>query len=413
MKKIFKILGVFVCVICLIIFTKIFQNLIYSASSVTCLESKTEDSLHFGQALAITDNYIAVGDPEANLVAVYSYDESEDKWSRTREVYPPKNSIIDKVGSGFGSSLVFNQNQLIIGAYSDLVPSNLVNTSGIENNQNKYSYHGAVYSLLLDAVNQNTLKKISLPESIKLTGYSIVTFANKIAIEASTGTRPGQKPGKILIINPNTLKFETIIESLIPPAKQEYLGKNIAGNKNFLIVFSPDISALGGVYLVNEQGELVEKVSISEISNTQEKGGFDSPIALGDDFIAIYSGGWDGLVSIFKQSSSRWKEIYSVNLFGSLSADKSQLLVSAERYPFDHGIIHRSPNHLLIDARADRAFIRSTIRWQSSFYVGSAVAKGAINSKYLLLSRYGKVVLLKKNYIPRDYVINRSFCKEK
>jgi hypothetical protein len=105
---------------------------------------------------------------------------------------------------------------------------------------------------------------------------------------------------------------------------------------------------------------------------------------------------------------------YSINLFGSLSADKSQLLVSAERYPLDGGTIHRSPNHLLIDVRADRAFIKSTIRWQSGFYVGSAVAKGAINSKYLLLSRYGKIVLLKKNYLlPRDYVINRLFCKEK
>jgi hypothetical protein len=253
-----------------------------------------------------------------------------------------------------------------------------------------------------------------LPESIKLTGYSIATFGNKIAIEGTTGTKPGQKPSNVLIINSNTLKVETIIESLIPPAKREYLGKNIAGNKNFLIVFSPDISALGGVYLVNEQGEIVEKVSISEISSTQDKRGFDSPIALGDDFIAIYSGGWDALVSIFKQSSSRWTKIYSEYLFGSLSADKSQLLVSTGRYPMDGDFEKRWPNHLLVNVRDDQAFTRSTIRWQWGFYGGSAEAQGAIKGKYLLLSRRGKVVLLKKNYLlPRDYVINRLFCKEK
>ncbi|NJL53518.1 MAG: hypothetical protein HC930_17550 [Hydrococcus sp. SU_1_0] len=81
--------------------------MIYSATSVTCLESKPEDTYNFGQALAINDNYIAVGDPEANRVAIYSYDESQNKWSRAREIYPPKNSIIDQVGSGFGKYLVF------------------------------------------------------------------------------------------------------------------------------------------------------------------------------------------------------------------------------------------------------------------------------------------------------------------
>jgi hypothetical protein len=81
------------------------------------------------------------------------------------------------------------------------------------------------------------------------------------------------------------------------------------------------------------------------------------------------------------------------------------------------------PNHLLIDVRDDKAFIKSTIRWQRGIYfiiprywgiyLGRLEAEGAMNSKYLLLSRNGKVVLLKKNYLPRNYVINRSFCKEK
>ena len=120
-----------------------------------------------------------------------------------------------------------------------------------------------------------------------------------------------------------------------------------------------------------------------------------------------------GLLSIFKQSSKGWKEIYSVYLLGSLNAHDSQLLVSAGRYPFDHGVIHRSPNHLLIDVRRNRAFTKSTVRWHWWYYGGSAKAQGATNSKYLLLSRRGKVVLLKKNFLPSNYVINQFFCKEK
>ncbi|NJL53516.1 MAG: hypothetical protein HC930_17540 [Hydrococcus sp. SU_1_0] len=152
---------------------------------------------------------------------------------------------------------------------------------------------------------------------------------------------------------------------------------------------------------------------MSEILPADETRRFNFPLALGDKFFAIYSGGWDASISIFKQFSNGWKEIYSVYLLGSLSTDKSQLLVSTSRYPMDGDLIKRCPNHLLIDVRENRAFTQSTIRWHWWYYGGSAEAQGVINSKYLLLSRNGKVVLLKKNFLPRNYVINRSFCKEK
>ncbi|MBW4537480.1 MAG: hypothetical protein KME09_26435 [Pleurocapsa minor HA4230-MV1] len=409
MKKIFKLLGLFLCVICLIILARIFQNLIYSASSVTCLESKPEDTYNFGQALALNDNYIAVGDPEANRVAIYSYDKSQDKWSRIREVYPAKNSIIDKVGAGFGKYLVFNQNQLIIGAFSDFVPSHFD-----EDTQDKLRNRGFVYSLQVNEGNQNALMEINLPEGINPTGYAVKVFNNKIALGTTVVNDYENKPDKVLIVNPITLKVESVIEPSILPSKQENFGIGITGNSNYLVISAPNISTQGGVYLIDKYGEL-KTISMSEISTSSadKTRKFSSPIALGDDFLAIYSGGWDALLSIFKQSSKGWKEIYSIYLLGSLSTDKSLLLVSTSRYPMDGGLIKRWPNHLLIDVRENKAFTKSIIRWHWWYYVGSAEAQGVINSKYLLLSRNGKVVLLKKNFIPNYYVINRSFCKEK
>ena len=401
--KILKILGVVLCIASLPFIAYFTWSLIYSATSVTCLESKPEDTFNFGQALAIGDNYIAVGDPKANRVAIYSYDKVENKWLRTREIYPPKNSIIDRVGSGFGKHLFFSQNQLIIGAFSNYVP---VNFDG--DTKNKYISRGFVYSLQLDRDNQNALREINLPKRINPTGYAVKVFDNKIALETTVGRDYGKKPNKVLIINPTTLKVESIIEPPKVPIKRGY-SQSIAGNSKSLVIDAPDIPA----YLVNEQGE-IETISISEISSIDEKNRkFGSPLALGDDFLAIYSGGWDALLSIFKQSSKGWEEIYSVYFLGSLSVYESQLLISAERYILDHGVLHRSPNHLSIDVRGNKAFTKSTIRWHWWYYGGSAKAQGRINSKYLLLSRRGKVVLLKKNFLPSYYVINRSFCKEK
>lgn len=405
--KILKVIGVFLCTVGSVFVGYVAWHLIYSASSLTCLESKPEDTFDFGKALAINDSYVAVGDPKANRVAIYSYDKAKKKWSRTREIYPPKNSIIDRVGYGFGSSLVLNQNQLIIGAYSNSVPNNFD-----QNTENKYISRGFVYSLQLDKNNQNVLKKINLPEVINPTGYAVNVFDNKIALETTLGRDYGKKPDKVLIVNPTTLEVESIIEPPILPTRRGNFGNSIAGNSKSLVIDAPDIPTLGGVYLVDRQGE-IKTISMSEILSADETRKFGAPIAVGDDFLAIDSGGWDALLSIFRQSSNGWKEIYSVNLWGSVSADKSQLLVSAGRYPFDGSMISRASNHLLIDVRENKAFTKSTIRWHWWYYGGSAVAQGVIDSKHLLLSRRGKAVLLKKNFLPNYYVIDRSFCKEK
>ncbi|MEM7759972.1 MAG: hypothetical protein AAF298_17875 [Cyanobacteria bacterium P01_A01_bin.40] len=405
--KIIKIIGVFLCAGLLIVVGKISWYLIYSATSVTCLESRPEDSFGFGKALAINDSYIAVGDPKANRVAIYSYDEAEKKWSRTREIYPPKNSIIDRVEHGFGSSLVFHHNQLIIGAFSNYVPSNFD-----ENAENKYISRGFVYSLQLDKNNQNALRRINLPEGINPTGYAVNVFGDRIALKTTVKKDDSKKPDKVLIVNPATLKVESIIEPPILLSKRGNFGNGIAGNSEYLVISAPDIPTNGGVYLVDRQGK-IKTIAISEAFLADETRKFGAPIAVGDDFLGIYSGGWGGLLSIFKQSSNGWEEIYSTYFLGSLSAYESQLLVSTGRYPFDGGTIHRSPNHLLIDVGEGRAFTRSTIRWHWWYYGSRPVAYGVIDSKHLLLSRRGKVVLLKKNFLPNYYVIDRSFCKEK
>lgn len=74
--------------------------------SAQCIKSLPSDSKAFGNALAVNEHYLAVGDPQANRVVIYTRNE-HGKWLRTREILPPKDSIADKVGFGFGFDVAF------------------------------------------------------------------------------------------------------------------------------------------------------------------------------------------------------------------------------------------------------------------------------------------------------------------
>jgi hypothetical protein len=410
-KKIFKILGVFVCIIGLIIFAKISHNLIYSATSVTCLESKLEDSFNFGQALAINDNYIAVGDPGANRVTIYSYDELKGNWSRTREIYPPKYSIVDKVGYGFGNSLAFNKNQLIIGTYSEPQSDDLGKDVETEKNEFKNEYHGAVYSLLLDENNKNSFREIVLPQSVKLSGYAVTIFNNKIALGATTGKEPGEEPGKILIINPTTLQVEKTIE---PPSLEQKLldfGFVIDGNDDFLLVGSRGLTKQGRSLLIDHTGKIEQLPFIKDPTNPFPIASTFS-IALTNDLIAVVSStfGGDGNTLLLRRTLEK-RSLEVVPFGGSLDATGSYVLISTAK---EIGMPSSTFQliHMLVKLEHNRVKIVSKIRWKWSPDF-KFEAKGIIYNNRLLLSHKGKVVVLSMQHLPRNYVINKSFCKWK
>ncbi len=81
----------------------------------TCLTSEPGDSVSFGFSVAINDKYLAVGDPTANHVAIYTRD-NQGKWLRSKEIVPPVDSIPDKIGRGFGRDLQLDGDVLVINA---------------------------------------------------------------------------------------------------------------------------------------------------------------------------------------------------------------------------------------------------------------------------------------------------------
>ena len=84
-----------------------------------CLTLFPEDSSSFGQTLATNGKYLAIGDPLANRVVIYQQD-SQQRWQRIQEIYPPKGSIPEQTGVGFGYHLDFDDQILVIGTHHQI-----------------------------------------------------------------------------------------------------------------------------------------------------------------------------------------------------------------------------------------------------------------------------------------------------
>jgi hypothetical protein len=98
----------------------------HSSLLAQCFNSQPDDSMTFGNALAMSDNYLAVGDTQANRVIIYSRNKY-GKWSRTKEILPPKDSVAYKIGSGFGKDVALDKSTLIIGSFTKQPRTNLEN----------------------------------------------------------------------------------------------------------------------------------------------------------------------------------------------------------------------------------------------------------------------------------------------
>ena len=94
----------------------------------------------------MSDNYLAVGDPDANRVVIYSRTEFA-QWIRTNEIIPPIDSTTYRIGSGFGYDLALDQDTLVIGAYSQ--KSGVKNPEDFQWNSPIVSTSEAVYKTKL------------------------------------------------------------------------------------------------------------------------------------------------------------------------------------------------------------------------------------------------------------------------
>ena len=92
-------------------------------SNQSCFTSKPEDSIFFGLSVAINERYLAVGDPAANRVVIYTRN-SLRQWVITKKVSPPKGSIPYQKNRGFGRNLQLEGSTLIVESLTqELIPN--------------------------------------------------------------------------------------------------------------------------------------------------------------------------------------------------------------------------------------------------------------------------------------------------
>lgn len=169
-------------------------------SNITCITPEPNDNHDsFGSSIAINNKYLAIGDYLANQVVIYTRD-NFGQWSRSKIVLPPKDSISDREGYGFGDGLQLDEDFLII------------STSGGENNKKE--------RFLINLESETEVKPIGL-EIEKNAG--LVTF--------------------------NLFSEGKIRQITLSDRGEESFGASFAHHENLLLVGSPSYTEERGAWL--------------------------------------------------------------------------------------------------------------------------------------------------------------------
>jgi hypothetical protein len=218
------------------------------ASSVVCVDQQPGDTHRFGDSLAASEKYLAIGDTQANRVVVYR-NTASNEWERFRIVALPPNPPVSDPSANFGYnitySLAIDRETLVIGKvvskyqpkadekqfypFQPPVRPGMHNASGM-------AYAGAVYRTELNS--NSPLRRVDKLKSQELAGFSVAAAGGRIAFAVFTY----EPLGYTMIMSRN--QFSTL-----------HVGGKIAMNDNLLVV---------GSMVDNHQG----KISIFNLANS-------------------------------------------------------------------------------------------------------------------------------------------------
>jgi hypothetical protein len=190
-----------------------------SNSNEFCITVEPGDSDLFGISVAINDKYLAVGDPIANRVIIYTLD-IYGQWIRTKQILPPANFIDFALGEHsprFGDKLELDGDVLIIEA------SIMLTITSEENFLPRVKDFVAAYS--------PKRYLIRLDTETKITEIELLIKKTIDSVEL------------------NLLKKGVIEQAVIPNYSEERFGYSIALHQNLLLIGSPSNLEEGKAWL--------------------------------------------------------------------------------------------------------------------------------------------------------------------
>lgn len=290
-------------------------KMVYPSFDKYCFSASSEDSESFGYSLAMSDDYLAVGDPGANHVVLFEENE-RGKWIRSRTIKPPKGSSAEIVGSGFGYDISLDESTLVIGAYTKKhKPSNLEDFQ--YTNQLGVAYSGGVYKVDLD---KNVLvERVDTLDDGEISGFSVSADSGKIAF-SSRADQPDKWFGKVHLFSEGNIR-----KTVTPTKKSSEFGIDISLKNNLLAVASPRDDA-GATYLLFNLESFDDEPKRLAIPNSTGFNGIT--VAISDKFIAIGSAGYGFFSSTRPETQIKTIEGNTVAVIdgdGELSLDGSIL----------------------------------------------------------------------------------------
>ncbi|VEP15451.1 conserved hypothetical protein [Hyella patelloides LEGE 07179] len=282
--------------------------------SKQCFNLQPGDSNSFGASLAMSDNYLAVGDPKANRVVIYSRND-RGKWFRSKNVLPPKDSAAYKFGSGFGFDVSLDQYTLVIGSFTKYTKKEVNSSKDLQQSFSN-SFAEAVYQTKLD----REIKVDRIDAINKEVIFGSLVDADLEKQFFLTSQKEQIQQGKSIV---NVLFDGNIIRISEPKNNQNRgFGFDIAINNNLLLVAAPSINKEGGAWLF-DLDNLKKETELLSAPNVL----LGTTIAISDQF-AVVGESLPNRVTAISSSSSKTmiKALKSNNTmfidgYGTLSLD--------------------------------------------------------------------------------------------
>jgi hypothetical protein len=284
-----KVIKLFIAAISCLMISASPQNL-----SKQCFNSQPNDSGAFGSPLAMSGNYLAVGDPGANKVIIFNRN-SDGRWLRTKEILTPKDSIFYKVGSGFGYDVALDRNILAVVALTrdrTSVDQKLIR---------------AIYKVDLDQ--SHKIERIDTPIKEIFDGINVVADDGKIAFVTSGRNQSRKLISKVDILSANRTYS-------ISNKKYNFL-KNLALKSNLLVV---GYSATPGGAWLFDLNQPDKKPYQLTITNSR----FLTSVAISEQFVVVSLS--SGVRELHENDKTLIKSIHSeantiIDGIGELSLD--------------------------------------------------------------------------------------------
>jgi hypothetical protein len=158
-----------------------------------CIDYNSSDQDIYAGSMAVSDRYIVFGNAKTNQVTIYQRDDRE-RWLKFRTITPPADSPFARIGSGFGTTVAFDQDTLIIAAS--------VNTAS--NPSAKRELLQQIYKTSISNVDK--LLRIDHPALQEITGGNLAIQNGRIAFGTYQSSLPSPPDTSIGVLSSRGLQ---------------------------------------------------------------------------------------------------------------------------------------------------------------------------------------------------------------